>query len=243
MLTFYGFGVAKADDRTVTLAALVNRVYELAEGIIIACDNEYTDTFDKIAAVANAMLPLGSLASNCKSENFAFDVNKVLGFMFDDALAGDLEGFLRLFETAEKTEDVAAGVPVTKALINASEHIVDAIFPDTVNAENYEATVTVKEDFTSGDNDVVIASNNMKSINNRKTELVPAALNFVREAGILPYFAKCDNDHTSAELETVVISGKAATCTEAGVEDAYACADCVTLLPYIFPSPSTRYSR
>lgn len=110
------------------------------------------------------MLPLGSLASNCKSENFAFDVNKVLGIMFDDALAGDLEGFLRLFETAEKTEDVAAGVPVTKALINASEHIVDAIFPDTVNAENYEATVTVKEDFTSGDNDVVIASNNMKSI-------------------------------------------------------------------------------
>ncbi len=222
----FELGVAKADDWTVTLAALVNRVYELADGIIIACDNEYTDTFDKIAAVANAMLPLGSLASNCKSENFAFDVNKVLGFMFDDALAGDLEGFLRLFETAGKTEDVAAGVPVTKALINASEHIVDAIFPDTVNAENYEATVTVKEDFTSGDNDVVIASNNMKSINNRKTELVPAAINFVREAGILPYFAKCDNDHTVAELETVVIPGKAATCTEAGVEDAYACADC-----------------
>lgn len=222
----FELGVEKADDWTVTLAALVNRVYELADGIIIACDNEYTDTFDKIAAVANAMLPLGSLASNCKSENFAFDVNKVLGFMFDDALAGDLEGFLRLFETAEKTEDVAAGVPVTKALINASEHIVDAVFPDTVNAENYEATVTVKEDFTSGDNDVVIASNNMKSINNRKTALVPAALKLVREAGILPFFAKCDNDHTAADLETVVIPGKAATCTESGVEDAYACADC-----------------
>ncbi len=222
----FELGVEKADEWTVTLAALVSRVYELADGIIIACDNEYTDTFDKIAAVANAMLPLGSLASNCASDNFAFDVNKVLGFMFDDALAGDLEGFLRLFETAEKTEDVAAGVPVTKALINASQHIVDAIFPDTVNAEDYEATVTVKEDFTSGDNDVVIASNNMKSINNRKADLVPAALNLVREAGILPFFAKCDNDHTAEDLETVVIPGKAATCTEGGVEDAYACADC-----------------
>ncbi len=220
------FGVEEGATWSETLTAMVNRVYELADGIIIACDNEYTDTFDKISAVANAVLPLGSLASNCKSENLAFDVNKVLGFMFDDALEGDLEGFLRLFETAEKTEDVAAGVPVTKALINASEHIVDAIFPDTVNAEDYEATVTVKEDFTSGDNDVVIASNNMKSINARKTDLVPAALALVREAGILPYFAKCDKDHTAADLDVVIVPGYAATCTEAGVEDAKACADC-----------------
>ncbi len=222
----FSFGVNKGATWQETLAAMVSRVYELADGIIIACDNEYTDTFDKISAVANAILPLGSLASNCKSENFAFDVNKVLGFMFKDALAGDLEGFLRLFETAEKTEDVAAGVPVTKALINASEHIVDSIFPDTVNAEDYEATVTVKEDFTSGDNDVVIASNNMKSINIRKAELVPAALRLVREAGILPFFAKCDKDHTAADLETVLVPGTPATCTEAGVEDAYACAEC-----------------
>ncbi len=222
----FTFGVDKGDNWEETLSAMVSRVYQLADGIIIACDNEYTDTFDKISAVANAMLPLGSLASNCKSENFAFDVNKVLGFMFEDALAGDLEGFLRLFETAEKTEDVAADVPVTKALINASEHIVDAVFPDTVNAEDYEATVTVKEDFTSGDNDVVIASNNMKSINSRKIELVPAALRLVREAGILPYFAKCDKDHTAEDLETVLVTGSAATCAEDGVEDAYACADC-----------------
>ncbi len=218
--------VAKGADWAETLAALVNRVYELTDGIIIACDNTYTDTFDKISAVANAILPLGSLASNCASENFAFDINTVMGYLFNDGLEGDLEGFLRLFETAEKTADVAAGVPVTKALINASQHIVDSIFPGTVVAENYEASVTVQEEFTSGDNDVVIASNNMDSINSRKTELVPAALNLVREAGILPYFAKCELDHTAADLATVVIPGKAATCTEDGVEDAYACADC-----------------
>ena len=66
----------------------------------------------------------------------------------------------------------------------------------------------------------------MDSINARKTELVPAALRLVVEAGILPFFAKCDKDHTSEELETVLIPGTEATCTEGGVADAYACADC-----------------
>ncbi len=229
----FELGVTKGADWQATLTALTNRVYELADGIIIACDNEYTDTFDKISAVANSILPLGSLASNCASDNFAFDINLVMGYLFDDALEGDLDGFLRLFETKTKTEDVAADCSVTEALINASEHIVDAFFPDTVNAENYvNATsdkfteITVQEYFTGAENDAVIASNNMDSINARKAELVPAVLNLAREAGVLPFFAKCDKDHTAADLETVTIAGKAATCTEAGVEDAKACAEC-----------------
>lgn len=226
--------VAKGADWEATLAALVDRVYALADGIILACDNEYTDTFDKIAAVANAVLPLGSLASNCASENFAFDVNKVLGFLFDDALEGDLDGFLRLYETKEKTEDVAADVSVTEALIMASEHIVDAFFPDTVKSELYVdnyatgkfTDITVQEYFTSAENDAVIASNNMDSLNALKADLVPAALNLVREAGVLPFFAKCDKDHTAADLETITVPGKEATCTEAGVEEAVKCAEC-----------------
>lgn len=229
----FELGVTESEDWETTLTALVNRVYELADGIIIACDNDYTDTFDKIAAVANAVLPLGSLASNCASDNFAFDVNKVMGFLFDDGLNGKLDGFLRLFETQTKTEDVAADCSVTEALINASQHIVDSIFPGTVVAENYvNATSdkfteeTVQEYFTSAENDAVIASNNMDSINARKADLVPAALNLVREAGILPFFAKCDKDHTATDLETVLVPGTAATCTETGTEDAYACADC-----------------
>lgn len=223
----FTFGVQEGATWSETLTAMVNRVYELADGIIIACDNTYTDTFDKISAVANAILPLGSLASNCASDNFAFDINLVLNdFIFADALAGDSEGFLGLFETATKTADVAASVPVTKALINASQHIVDSVFPGTVVADNYTVSVTVQEEFTSGDNDVVIAANNMRSINERKADLVPAALNLVRESGILPYFAKCELDHAAADLETVLIAGTAATCTVGGVEDAYACADC-----------------
>lgn len=230
----FSLGVTKGATWMDTLTALTNRVYELADGIIIACDNEYTDTFDKIAAVANSILPLGSLASNCASDNFAFDINLVMGYLFDDALNGDFDGFLRLYETKEKTEDVAADVSVTEALIVASEHIVDAFFPDTVKSELYVdnyatgkfTETTVQEYFTSAENDAVIASNNMDSINTRKADLVPAALNLAREAGVLPFFAKCDKDHSAADLETVTITGSAATCTAPGTEDAVACADC-----------------
>ena len=227
--------VEKGADWEATLAALVDRVYGLANGIILACDNEYTDTFDKIAAVANSILPLGSLASNCASENFAFDINLVLGYLFDDGLEGDLDGFLRLFETKTKTEDVAADVSVTEALINASEHIVDAFFPDTVKSEHYVdnyatgkfTEITVQEYFTGAENDAVIASNNMDSLNALKADLVPAALNLVREAGVLPFFAKCDKDHSAlTDAEKRIEAGKAATCTEAGVEDAVYCAEC-----------------
>lgn len=225
--------VEKGADWEATLAALVDRVYGLANGIILACAEQPADTIDAISKVANAILPLGSLASNCAGNGYAFDINKVMGFLFDDGLEGDLDGFLRLFETKEKTEDVAADVSVTEALINASEHIVDAFFPETVIAKNYvNATsdkfteTTVQEYFTGAENDAVIASNNMDSLNALKADLVPAALNLVREAGVLPFFAKCDKDHTAADLETVLVPGTAATCTEAGVEDTVKCAEC-----------------
>lgn len=229
----FKLGVEKGPTWMDTLTALTDRVYELADGIIIACDNEYTDTIDKISAVANAVLPLGSLASNCAGNGFAFDGNKVLGFLFDDGLDGDLEGFLRLFETKEKTEDVAADVSVTEALIMASEHIVDAFFPDTVKSELYVdnyatgkfTEITVQEYFTGAENDAVIASNNMDSLNARKAELVPAALNLVREAGVLPFFAKCDKDHS---VENLVLKAEKvdSTCKTEGHEAIYECADC-----------------
>ncbi len=231
----FELGVTKGATWMDTLTALINRVYELADGIIIACDNEYTDTIDKISAVANAVLPLGSLASNCAGNGFAFDGRKVMGFVFDDGLEGDFDGFLRLFETKEKTEDVAADVSVTEALIMASEHIVDAFFPDTVKSElyvnlaDYSAVsfteTTVQEYFTSAENDAVIASNNMDSLNARKAELVPAALNLVREAGVLPFFAACDNSHAVENL--VLKSARVdSTCKAEGHEAIYECREC-----------------
>lgn len=229
----FELGVTKGATWMDTLTALTNRVYELADGIIIACDNEYTDTIDKISAVANAVLPLGSLASNCAGNGFAFDGNKVMGFLFNDGLEGDLDGFLRLFETKEKTEDVAADVSVTEALIMASEHIVDSFFPDTVKSELYVdnyatgkfTETTVQEYFTGAENDAVIASNNMDSLNARKAALVPAALNLVREAGVLPFFAKCDKDHS---VENLVLKSDRvdSTCSAVGHEAIYVCEDC-----------------
>lgn len=227
----FSLGVTESDDWNVTLAALVDRVYDLADGIILACDNSYTDTFDKISAVANAVLPLGSLASNCAKGDFAVDVNTVMGYIFDDALAGDFDGFLGLFETKVKTNDVAKDVSVTEALIKASDHMVDAFFPNTVEAENYVnnadvVETTCQEYFTSVKVIDKIAANNMVSVNSLKEDLVPAILNLAREAGVLPFFAKCDKDHNSPDIETTKTPGKAATCTEAGREDAYVCAEC-----------------
>lgn len=227
----FTLGVTESKSWQTTLTDLVNRVYDLADGIILACDNSYTDTFDKISAVANAVLPLGSLASNCAKGDFAVDVNTIMTYVFDDALAGDLDGFLGLFETKTKKNDVAYGVSVTEALIKASDHMVDAFFPDTVQAEDYvnNANVdktTCQEYFTSVKVIDTIAANNMVSVNALKADLVPAVLNLAREAGVLPFFAACEQDHSSPELKTEVITGKAATCTEAGVEDAITCADC-----------------
>ena len=231
----FKLGVEKGADWEATLTALVDRVYALAKGIIIACDEKPADTIDVISKVANAILPLGSLASNCASENYAFDGNLVMGFLFDDGLEGDLDGFLRLFETKEKTKDVAANVSVTEALIMASEHIVDAFFPDTVKSELYVnladysnvsfTETTVQEYFTGAENDAVIASNNMDSINAHKAALVPAVLNLAREAGVLPFFAACGNSHAVENLK--LKSDKVdSTCSEEGHEAIYECAEC-----------------
>lgn len=233
----FELGVAKGANWMATLTALTDRVYELADGILLSVDateevfGADATVFDKISITLAYFLPVNSMLSNCGSEDIIFDVEAIMGYLFDDALEGNLDGFLGLFEVKE--DDVAGDCSVTEALINASDYIVDSIFPDTVEAELYvNATsdkfteTTVQEYFTSAENDQAIASRNMDSINARKAELVPAALNLVREAGILPFFAKCDKDHTATDLETVSEGGKAATCTEAGIEATVKCAEC-----------------
>ncbi len=233
----FELGVAKGATWMDTLTALVDRVYELADGILLsvqATEDVFgtdADVYDKISITLAHFLPITSMLSNCGSEDIIFDVETIMGYLFDDALEGNFDGFLRLFETKE--DDVAGDCSVTEALINASDYIVDAVFPDTVEAELYvNATsdkfteITVQEYFTSAENDQAIASRNMDSINARKAELVPAALNLVREAGVLPFFAKCDKDHTAADLETITVPGYAATCKAEGLEDTVKCAEC-----------------
>lgn len=67
---------------------------------------------------------MGSVLANCSSADYACDISKVEGAVFDKAVNGDLDTLLRFFETAEKTDDTAAG----------------AFLPDTIVSENYTAS-------------------------------------------------------------------------------------------------------
>ncbi len=214
----FELGVAKGATWMETITNLTDRVYELADGIIIACDNEYTNTFDKISAVLNAVLPTEAMFSNCSKGEFAVDVNTVLSYIFTNALEGKFNGLLGMFEVKE--DAIAGGVSVPKALINSCQHIVDAIFPGTVVSANYPDAIDVQETFTGADSDQAIASGNMKSINARKTHLVPAVLNLVRESGVLPFFAACENH------SMVAIPAVPGTCTVAGKEEGQKCELC-----------------
>lgn len=229
----FELGVDKQATWEATLTALVDRVLELTNGIIICVGgiDANAPVFDKISTVANAILPLGSMFSNCAGNGFTCDLGTILNtYIFDEALNGNFDNFLRLFETEVKTDDVAADKPVTFALIKASEHIVDSIFPDTVQYElyaDYTPVAGVQEYFTSSANDAVIAANNMRSINGRKANLVPAAFDLMREAGILPYFAKCDHVAGYDDVEEV-----ASTCQVKGHSAYKVCKECGAKVGY-----------
>lgn len=221
----FKFDVTKGADWEATLTAMVDRVLELTNGIIVcvADIDANANVYDKIATVANAVLPLGSLLSNCAGDGFAVDVDKVLNtFVFDEALAGDFDNFLRLFETSVKTEDVAKDVSVTYALVKASDHIVDAIFPETVQAELYTESLTVQDVFTSSLSDQGIAARNMRSINSVKTAFVPAVLSLLKESGALSQVVFADCAHAN-KVDVVAIP---ATCILTGYTAGTRCKDC-----------------
>lgn len=221
----FKFNVAKASDWHGTLNAMVDRVIELTDGIL-RCANGIdrdADVFDKISVVANDILPLGSLLSNCAGNGFALDIGNVVNnIIFSEVLAGKADNFLRLFETSVKTEDVAKDASVTYALIKASDHIVDAVFPNTVEAELYTPSLTVQDEFTSSLSDQGIAKRNMISLNGVKGEFVPAVLRLVRESGILPelVFTNCAHENT------VTVAAIPATCILSGYTEGVRCKDC-----------------
>ena len=221
----FKFGVAKTADWESTLNAMVDRVLDLTDGIIVCVSSidRNANVFDKIGTVANAILPLGSLLSNCAGNGFVVDFRNIIdNIVFGEVLAGDFDNFLRLFETDVKTDDVAKGASVTYALVKASDHIVDSVFPNTVEAELYTPSLTVQQEFTSSLSDQGIAARNMRSINSVKADLVPAVLNLVRESGILPSLVKSDCGHTN----TVAIAAIPATCITTGYTEGTRCKDC-----------------
>ena len=209
----FKLNVKKSDDWQTTLSALTDRFIGLTNGLLIASGNAdgMKDVWGRINVVANAVLPMNSMFSNYTS------VSAVRSSFYDKALDGDLGDFLALFEVKE--DAIAGGVPVTYALINASDYIVDAFFPDTVEAQLYTASETVQEEFTGAASDQGIAARNMVSINGRREHILPALLDLIRESGLLADFA-CDHANTEA------IPAVAATCTAAGKTEGLKCADC-----------------
>lgn len=213
----FKLNVGASKTWSVTLGGLADRILGLADGLYIPHADENATVYGKLGTLLK-VIPVESLLSGTT------DADTIAGYVFTDALKGDFEGILSLFEVKE--DRIAGGVPVTKALINASDYIVDNFFPGTVASENYPANETVQETFTGFASDAGIAERNMASIAARKANLVPCALDLIREANtLLPYFAQCD--HTN----TVPVEGKASTCLTKGYESGEKCADCGAVIP------------
>ena len=212
----FDLGVEKSDDWEVTLAALADRFIGLADGLMIPAGQakDQADLWDKLTTLAD-VIPMDSVFSNYDGlANLNAD-------FFEDALDGDMAGFLSHFEV--KDDEVAGGVSVTYALIKASDYIVDRFFPDTVEAQLYEENETVQETFTSSASDQGIAARNMVSINARRAHLLPALLDLIREADMLPGFA-CDHKNV------INVDAQASTCVAAGHTAGTKCADCGMIL-------------
>ncbi len=212
-------GVEKDAEWAVTLEALADRFIALTDGVCIPAGvaKDQTDLWDKLTTLAS-VIPMTSMFSNYTG---LADMNAAF---FGQALDGDLESLLAYFEVKE--DAVAGEVPVTFALINASDYIVDRFFPDTVQAElyaDYDPMTEVQEYFTGNENDQGIAARNMVSINARKTHILPCLLDLIREVGLLPGFA-CD--HANVENVAEVPS----TCKDAGTAAGTRCADCGAVL-------------
>ncbi len=224
----FSFGVEKGATGEETLENIIDRVIFLADGIVIAAGNiaDDADVYDKYSAILNAVLPMGTMLSNCGSEDFDCDAGILTDIIFSEVLAGNFDNFLALFEAynaedENKPADIAYDCSVNYALIKASDYIVDSIFPGTVAAENYEDTESCQAVFTSCDSDVGIAARNMVSINSRKQNLVPAVLEIVRESDILQSMVTPCTHENAIDTDAVE-----ATCTTIGYTAGKYCNDC-----------------
>lgn len=223
----FQLGVDKGANWEATLNALLDRFIDLTAGLTVAEFDKSKGAIEKASDILSAVLPMTSMFSNY---NGLVAMDKAL---FADAADGDFEALLSYFLVKE--DAIAGGVPVTKALINASDYIVDAFFPDTVEAQLYEATTTVQETFTGNESDQGIAARNMRSINNRKDALIPFACNLLKESDILKSIA-CNH------ANVVAMEDVAATCTTAGSTGGKQCADCGTITEQPTEVPATGHN-
>ena len=210
----YKLEVEKSDEWTVTLNGVLDRVIELLDGVCVdkTAIPDDASAFAKLNAILK-VLPMKSLLSGTA------DMDVIAGYIFTDALDGNLEGLLSLFEVKE--DPIAGKDPATKALINAFAYIVNIIFEDAVNSEAFEPGDFVLEQFTDAKGISKLAAGILKGMGKGKTALVPAILDIIREANtLLPFFAYCEHSRTE------VIPGKASTCMTHGYTAGVRCLDC-----------------
>ena len=211
----FQLGVNKGSNWEATLNALLDRFIDLTGGLFVANFDKTKGAIAKASDILGAALPMNSMFSNYTG---LADMSSAL---FTNAANGDFETFLSYFEVKE--DAIAGGVPVTKALINASDYIVDAFFPNTVQTELYPASATVQQTFTGNDSDQGIAARNMVSINNRKAALIPFACRILKESDLLKSIA-CNH------ANVVDMEATAGTCTTEGTTGGKQCADCGAIL-------------
>jgi hypothetical protein len=209
----FKLAVSKGANWEATLGALADRFLDLTDGLILypVAPAASDSALLKVSKIADAVLPMNSMFSNYTG---LVDMNEAL---FTKAADGDFGDLLAYFEVKE--DAIAGGVPVTKALINASDYIVDAFFPDTVQTELYPASETVQQTFTGAESDQGIAARNMVSINNRKADLIPVACRLLKESDILKTLA-CT--HANVTTTTAV----AGTCKTPAKSEGKVCEDC-----------------
>lgn len=219
------FGAEKGATWEATLNNIVDRILDLTDGIIIVSStiDRNANVLDKISALANAVLPIGSFFSNAAGNGYAVDVKHIVNdIIFTDALAGDMDDLLALAETAVKTDDVAKGASVPYALIKALDKAVDSILPGTIAAEKYTDSKTVFDTFMSSGNLQKVGARAIKALESVKTDLVPAVLSLLRDFGTLSgiVFADCTHANTA---DVVAIP---ATCITTGYTAGVRCKDC-----------------
>ena len=227
----FQLGVEKGANWEATLNALLDRFIDLTDGLFIKKFDKSKNAIAKLSDIAGEVLPMTSMFSNYAG------LEKMNEDFFVKAADGDLGNFLAYFEV--KDDAIAGNTPVTKALINASDKIVSSFFPTTVSASTYEASETVQDSFTGYQNDPEIAARNMQDIADRKADLVPCALNLLRESG-LELAMKQDACAHDGEKETV--PAKEATCTEAGYTEKVVCAICGKVLSESTEIPATGHN-
>ena len=209
----FTLAVSKGADWEATLGALADRFLDLTDGLILypVAPAASDSALLKVSKIADAVLPMNSMFSNYTG---LVDMNEAL---FTKAADGDFGDLLAYFEVKE--DAIAGGVPVTKALINASDYIVDAFFPDTVQTELYPASETVQQTFTGAESNQGIAARNMVSINNRKADLIPVACRLLKESDILKTLA-------CAHANVAVSPAVEGSCTTPAKSEGKVCEDC-----------------